>query len=91
MSFIYFVMNTVIPPRFAKLNEQKDINGLLILARRASFVSLVLASPLLVIFFVAPQKVLSLYGAGFSEASSMLRIIVFAQAVNVVTGQLVTY
>ena len=86
MSFIYFVMNTVIPPRFAKLNEQKDINGLLILARRASFVSLVLASPLLVIFFVAPQKVLSLYGAGFSEASSMLRIIVFAQAVNVVTG-----
>ncbi len=86
MSFIYFVMNTVIPPRFAKLYEQKDINGLLILARRASLVSLVLVSPLLVIFFVAPQKVLSLYGSGFSEASSMLRIIVFAHAVNVVTG-----
>ncbi|WP_280545693.1 MULTISPECIES: oligosaccharide flippase family protein [unclassified Halomonas] len=86
ISFILIVLNAVIPPRFASLyREGKDIE-MGRLARQGALLGVVVASPLLFICLVVPEWVLSLFGAEFSEAVTLLRVIALAQLINVGTG-----
>jgi len=53
---------------------------------RATGVATVFAVPLVVVFVVAPEAVLSIFGPGYTAAAPVLRILALTQLVNAVSG-----
>jgi O-antigen/teichoic acid export membrane protein len=86
ISFVLFVINAVLPPRFASLYRRGDLVGLVSLARRGALTGLLLASPLLFFCMFLPDLILGVIGPDFAEAALLLQIIALAQTVNVATG-----
>ena len=86
ISFILAVINGVLPPVFAKLYNQGNTLEISKIARKGVQAGLILTSPVILVCLIAPSWVLSHFGAEFCEASTLLRIIVLAQAFNVATG-----
>lgn len=86
ISFVLIVVNAVYPPKFAYFYNKGDIESLAVIARQGAMVGAVYSFPLLMVCWVFPEQILNFLGDGFSEAKSMLRIIAFAQVVNVTTG-----
>lgn len=86
IGFVLIVINTVFPPRFASLYHQGKMQSLGRLARQGALLGSVIATPLLLMCLAFPAWVLDWFGEGFSEGSSLLRIIAIAQLVNVATG-----
>lgn len=86
IGFVLMVINAVFPSRFSSLFYRGDMGALGRLARLGGAVGLGLALPLLVLCLFVPQWVLGLFGPEFEQADSLLRIIAFAQLVNVATA-----
>lgn len=86
ITFILVVINAVLPPRFASLYSQNDLQALNALARNGALLGLALAAPMLLVCLIVPHWLLSLFGAEFSQGVNLLRIIAVAQLVNVATG-----
>ncbi|MEC8333428.1 MAG: MATE family efflux transporter [Verrucomicrobiota bacterium] len=86
IGFTLLVLNSVLPPRFSSLYQSREITSLEKLAKIGILLGLILSAPLLLVFFIIPEYVLSLYGEAFVNASLILCIIAVSQAVNVATG-----
>lgn len=86
ISFILIVINAIFPPRFAALHHKGNIAGLERLARKGALLTVILASPMLLVCLVVPGWVLGWFGEGFGAGVPLLRIIALAQLVNVATG-----
>ncbi len=87
-AFVLIAINSVVAPQFASLHSSGRHSELEALARRSSFWTLVIASPLIVIFLVFPAEILGLFGPQFAAGTWSLRLLAAAQLVNVSTGQL---
>lgn len=90
ISFVMMVINSVFPPRFSSLFYQGEILALGRLARQGALIGILLASPILIVYLIMPQWVLSLFGSEFAKGGHLLQIISIAQLINVAAGS-VTY
>lgn len=86
VGFVLMVLDTVFPARFASFYHRGDMEGLQKLARKGAALGGLAALPALIVCFVFPHYILGLFGEEFSDAGNLLRIVAFAQFVNVATG-----
>lgn len=86
IGFVLIVINSIVPPRFAKLYHDRSIVRLGTLARRSALLGVIVASPMVLICLFFPNDILSLFGPSFKEGANFLRVIAVAQLVNVATG-----
>ncbi|MET4801646.1 oligosaccharide flippase family protein [Bradyrhizobium sp. LB11.1] len=87
-AFVLIAIGSVVAPQFAALHASGKHAELEALARRSSFWSLVIASPLILTFLLFPAQILGLFGQQFVGGIWPLRLLALAQLVNVSTGQL---
>lgn len=86
LSFMLFVINSIVPPRFATLYENGKITELAALIRRAHRLALLFSAPFLFVCLFMPKAVLAIFGQGFTEASIHLQILAIARVICVATG-----
>lgn len=86
ISFILIVLNSILPPRFSRLYHEGNVLALSRLARKGSLLGVFSALPMVAFCFFFPGLVLGFFGDEFRGGEALLRIIVLAQFVNVVTG-----
>lgn len=78
--------NTVFAPRFAALYARNDISGLQSVAQKATRELTFWGIPLILIMAFFPSLILSIFGPEFVAGSTILRIMLIGQAVNLLTG-----
>ena len=79
-------MNSISAPKFAELYKKKEMDALSATARSAAKLMTFIASPLLLLFLIAPQWVMGMFGAEFQKGGILLSILAVGQFVNVATG-----
>ncbi len=84
--FLLLANSSVAAPRFAALHAANDKEGVARLAQRSTMLTTVSSVPLLLIFLVFPEKILSLFGPLFEAGAPALIILSIGQFVNAATG-----
>ena len=84
--FLLLANSAVAAPRFAALHAANDKEGVARLAVRSTLLTTVSSVPLLLIFIVFPEKILSLFGPQFEAGAQVLIILSVGQFVNAMTG-----
>ncbi len=84
--FLLLANSAVAAPRFAALHAAGDHAGLARLARRSTLLTTVASVPLLLIFLLWPEKILSLFGPQFEAGAPVLMVLTLGQFVNAATG-----
>ncbi len=84
--FLLLANSAVAAPRFAALHAAQDHVGLAKLARRSTLLTTVASVPLLLMFLVFPEKILSLFGPQFEAGAQVLMVLTMGQFVNAATG-----
>lgn len=86
IAFVLIVINAIYPPRFAFYYNNGDIEKLEKSAKEGALVGAVYSLPLLIACWAFSDEILSFFGDDFEGAALLLKIISFAQLVNVTTG-----
>lgn len=86
-SFVLIAIGSVVAPQFAALHASGNHAELDALARRSSFWTLVITSPLILIFLAFPAQILGLFGEQFVGGAWSLRLLALSQLIHVSTGQ----
>ncbi|MFL1484445.1 lipopolysaccharide biosynthesis protein [Marinobacter sp. LN3S78] len=86
LSFILVVTNAVFPPKFAELFRKGDFGNLISLAKMSCVIGFVFALPVLLMIIMFPDYILGMIGEEFKDAQILLIVLVGAQSVNVITG-----
>ncbi|PCF95186.1 oligosaccharide flippase family protein [Vreelandella nigrificans] len=89
IGFILTVYDSILGPRFSRLHHEGNSDGLRSLAQKSAF-QMTCFSLIPAIFFVIwPESILMLFDADYSGATSVLRILVVGQLINVMTGSVI--
>ena len=86
ISLILTSVNSISAPKFAELYKKKEMAALGTTARNTAKLMTLIASPLLLLFLIAPQWVMGMFGGEFQKGSIFLSILAIGQFVNVATG-----
>jgi O-antigen/teichoic acid export membrane protein len=84
--FLLLANSAVAAPRFAALHAANDKDGVAKLALRSTLLTTISSVPLLLIFIVFPEKILSVFGPQFEAGAQVLIILSIGQFVNAATG-----
>ena len=84
--FLLLANSAVAAPRFAALHAAQDHAGLSRLAVRSTLLTTVSSVPLLLIFLIFPEQILSLFGPQFEAGAPVLMVLTLGQFVNAATG-----
>ena len=84
--FLLLATSSVAAPRFAALHAADDKDGIAKLAVRATILTTLSTLPLLVLFLMFPERILSVFGAQFEAGASVLIVLAIGQFVNAATG-----
>ena len=84
-TYVLVAVNSVVAPKFAALYSKGAKEELRRVARASALISLA-TLPILLVFTLVPDIVLSLFGPAFIDASPALVILALGQFANVVTG-----
>jgi O-antigen/teichoic acid export membrane protein len=84
--FLLLANSAVAAPRFAALHAANDKEGVTRLAVRSTMLTTVSSVPLLLLFVVFPENILSLFGPQFEAGAQALIILSIGQFVNAATG-----
>lgn len=86
LTFFLTAVNTVVAPKFATLFHEGKVETLAHIARKSALYITLAASPIFMLFFVAGDWVMSVFGPGFETGGRVLAILTAGQAVNSLTG-----
>ena len=84
--FLLLANSSVAAPRFAALHAANDKEGVARLAVRSTMLTTVASVPLLLLFLVFPERILSLFGSQFEAGAQVLIVLTIGQFVNAATG-----
>ena len=85
-SFVLVAVNSIVAPKFAALYAERNTVALSSTARNSAKLMTLVAGPLLLVFLVFPESIMSVFGKEFVNGATMLTILALGQFVNVVTG-----
>lgn len=85
-SLILASVNSISAPKFAELYKRKNMAALGATARNTAKLMILIASPLLLLFLVAPHWVMGMFGEEFQKGGILLLILAIGQFINVATG-----
>lgn len=86
ISFLLIAVNLVVAPRFATFYQQGRIDELRKLAKTTVKLILLTAGPCILILLLEAERIMSIFGVGFSRGGNLLRILAIGQFFNAVTG-----
>jgi O-antigen/teichoic acid export membrane protein len=86
ITFVLVAVNTVAQPKFAELYARGHMDSLAVTAYKATLLMTACATPVVLVFLVAPELVMSAFGADFAGSGTALQILSIGQFVNVATG-----
>jgi O-antigen/teichoic acid export membrane protein len=86
LTFILLAVNTIAQPKFAELYSRGDLKTLAATVNKATLLMTVGATPLFIVFIVAPTWVMSAFGRDFIDGAATLQILAIGQFVNVAAG-----
>ena len=86
MIFVLTAINTVVAPKFAHLHKSQNHEQLASVAYYSARLLSVVSFPILIIMFVFPKEILSVFGEEFDSAAIYLQILAVGQFVNAITG-----
>ena len=84
--FAVVAVNSIAAPKFAALYRAKDLVAIEHIAKQSNLLMLLLASPLLFVFFLFPNFVMGIFGEEFLRGWNVLVILTVGQLINVTTG-----
>ena len=84
--FLLLATSSVAAPRFAALHAADDMEGIARLAVRATILTTLSTLPLLLVFILFPERILSVFGAQFEAGAPVLIVLAIGQFVNAATG-----
>lgn len=87
-SFILIAVNSASSAQFASLYKSSSLVELEKMGFRSTVLITALSSPILFVFFVFPEVVISLFGEAYSEATLILSILAVGQIFTVLTGSI---
>ena len=79
-------INTIAAPKFAEFWGKGDIKGLGKVARQSTRLIFWSSFPVLLILWIFPEYILSIFGENFRSGATVLRILTFGQFVNSISG-----
>lgn len=85
-SAILTAINVVVAPQFASMYANDEIENMGKLARDSAKLVTILSIPIVIVFFIFPELILSIFGEEFTDGSSALIILTIGQFVNAFTG-----
>lgn len=85
-NFVLNAVNSVTAPQFARLHAQGQSAVMARLAQQSTFWMLLAVAPAVLVFLLAPEALLQLFGPAFKDGAWVLRILTIGQLVNVGTG-----
>ncbi len=85
-SFILVAVNSIAAPKFAALYQQGDFESLNSVVKSTTKIVVLISIPVLLLFILIPEDILSIFGKQFEEGSIVLMILASGQFVNVATG-----
>lgn len=86
VSSVLIAVNASAAPRFSALHAKGDLETLKQTARGSTFLMCVVAGPVLAVFVLFPDRILSIYSPEFAAGGVLLAILAVGQFVNVATG-----
>ncbi|MCC5903027.1 MAG: oligosaccharide flippase family protein [Halomonas sp.] len=89
IGFILTVYDSILGPRFSRLHHERNSDGLRSLAQKSAFQMTCFSLIPAIFFIIWPESILMLFDADYSGATSVLRILVVGQLINVMTGSVI--
>lgn len=89
IGFILTVYDSILGPRFSRLQHEGNREGLKQLAQKSAFQMTCFALLPSLVFIIWPEAVLAMFGSDYSGAAGVVRILVVGQLVNVMTGSVI--
>lgn len=86
IGFILTAVSAISAPQFAALHSQDQGGVLARLAARSGLLTATCAAPLLLLFLVAPEQVLGLFGPHFAAGGEVLFILALGEVVHLLAG-----
>lgn len=86
VSFILHAVNSVAAPKFAALHLNNDLLALGKLARKITRLTMIVASPLILVMVIFPAEIMSIFGSEYKQAWLLLIILVSGQFISVLFG-----
>ena len=84
--FALTAINMIVTPKMASAHQRGDLESLARTTRRGALLSLVAATPTLVLVIVFAGPIMKLFGAGFGAATTLLIILAAGQFFNAIAG-----
>lgn len=84
--FALMAINMIVSPRMAAAHQRGDLDGLARTARRGALMSVVMATPMLIVVLLAAKPIMGLFGPEFRAGWPLLSILALGQFVNALTG-----
>lgn len=84
--FFLMAVNTISAPKIANLQARKETEQVEMLCRSSSTLLLLVTLPIFVIVFINSEYFLLLFGEDFVDGSSVLKILLLGQFVNLACG-----
>ena len=85
-SFILVSINFIVAPSFASMYRKNEYEKIRELSKKSVCWMLLFTFPIVLFFLILPKFMMSIFGEGFEEGKNILRILVVAQLINVLTG-----
>jgi len=85
-SFVLMAVNSISAPKFAELYKMNKIYELENICKKSTKLMIYTASPVLAIFIIFPELILSIFGEEFKNGAIVLIILSIGQLINVSTG-----
>ena len=83
-------VNSIAAPKIATLYKLNALRDLEKLSQRANVMMVIIASPLLVLYFVLPSTIMSIFGIEFRQGGSILTILAIGQVITMMLGSVGT-
>lgn len=86
MTIALLAVNSITAPKFAALYNSQALHDLEKLVQRANILMLLIASPLLLLYFTFPSLVMGIFGNEFRQGGVILRVLTIGQTFTLITG-----
>lgn len=86
ISLFLISVNFIVAPKFAELHFKKEYHQLFNLFKKSAIFVSLLTLPLVIAVAYFAELVLSVFGESYVDTAFVLRILCFAQVINVLTG-----
>lgn len=86
ISMMLVTVNSIMAPKFAELYAKGEVDVLARTFKKSARLVVILVTPIFVTLFILGESVMSLFGEEFISGSSVLRILLVGQFVNVLCG-----